>query len=138
MDRKSINVETIVNAPLSKVWEYWTMPEHIDQWNFASPDWQSTDSKSELRTGGTFSSIMSAKDGSASFEFGGTFTNVVPEELIEYELGDGRKVSISFKETPDGVIVSETFELEDQNTEELQRSGWQAILDNFKKHTETK
>lgn len=136
MDRKPITVETFVNAPIEKVWKFWTEPKHIDKWNRASEDWESRDSKNDVRTGGNFSTIMAAKDGSQSFEFGGTYTNVIPNKLIEYKLGDDRKVSIKFEEENGGVKVTETFDQETENSEELQRSGWQAILDSFKNYTE--
>lgn len=136
MDRKKITVKTIVNAPIEKVWQCWTDPAHITQWNFASDDWECPSSENDLRVGGKFTSVMSAKDKSASFDFGGTYTQVKANELIEYELGDGRQVSIQFISTPNGTEVVETFDMENQNSEELQRSGWQAILENFKKHTE--
>ncbi len=132
-----ITIETTVNAPIEKVWQYWTTPEYITQWNAASEDWHTTKAENDLKVGGKFSSRMEAKDGSFGFDFGGTYTEVVPQQKVAYTLDDDRKVSITFTQTPDGVKVVENFEAETQNTEELQRTGWQAILDNFKKYTES-
>ena len=111
-------------------------PAHIEQWAFASPDWQATNAQNDLRVGGTLSTTMSARDGSASFEFVGTYTNIKEHAQIDYKLDDDRRVSIVFEQTPDGVKVTETFDPEGQNSREMQQSGWQAILDNFKKHVE--
>ncbi len=133
----AITVETIVNAPLDKVWECWTKPEHIIKWAFASDDWEAPFAENDVRTGGRFKTTMSAKDKSASFDFTGTYTNVNGQELIEYDIDDGRKVQIMFKEVPEGVKVTETFQMENENSEEMQRAGWQAILENFKKYTES-
>jgi uncharacterized protein YndB with AHSA1/START domain len=136
IDKKTITIETIVNAPIEKVWQYWNEPEHITKWAFASDDWEAPHAENDLKVGGTFKTVMSAKDKSQSFDFGGTYTAVNNHELIEYEIGDGRKVSTTFSPTSEGVKITQTFEIEGQNSEELQRNGWQAILDNFKKHTE--
>lgn len=131
-----ITIATTVNAPIEKVWSYWTSPDHITQWNAANEDWHTTKAENDLKVGGKFSSRMEAKDGSFGFDFGGTYTEVVTNEKITYTLEDDRKVSITFTQTPEGVDVVEAFEAETQNSEELQRSGWQAILDNFKRYTE--
>ncbi|MEK7570784.1 MAG: SRPBCC family protein [Patescibacteria group bacterium] len=131
-----ITVETIVKAPIEKVWESWNKPEHIMQWAFASDDWEAPAAQNDLRTGGKFKTTMAAKDKSESFDFAGVYTAVIENELIEYDMEDGRHVKIAFTQTPEGVQVVETFDPENENSEELQRSGWQAILDNFKKHTE--
>lgn len=134
---KAITVETIVNAPIEKVWDSWSQPEHITKWCQASDDWHAPHAENDLRTGGNFSTTMAAKDGSFSFDFGGTYTDVQPYSLIAYGLGDGRKVSISFTKEIEGTKVTETFDPEETNPIEMQRGGWQAILDNFKKYTET-
>jgi uncharacterized protein YndB with AHSA1/START domain len=136
MDRKTITVETTVNAPIEKVWQYWNEPEHITKWAFASNDWEAPHAENDLKVGGKFKTVMAAKDKSSSFDFGGKYTVVIPSELIEYDMDDGRHVKTEFASTAEGVKVTVTFEMETENTEELQRSGWQAILDNFKKHTE--
>lgn len=131
-----ITVQTIVNAPVSKVWKYWSEPEHIMQWNAASDDWHTPYSENDLRTGGSFKSTMAAKDDSFSFDFGGIYTNVEEHALIEYNMGDGRKVKVTFEPEGNGTKVVETFDPENQNSREMQQAGWQAIMDNFKKHVE--
>ncbi|HZY82280.1 MAG TPA: SRPBCC family protein [Cyclobacteriaceae bacterium] len=131
-----VTIEATVNAPIEKVWKYWGEPEHIKNWAFASDDWHAPQAENDLRTNGKFSTTMAAKDGSFSFEFGGVYTKVEPKKLIEYEIADGRKVSISFASTGNATKITETFECEDQNPVDMQRAGWQAILNNMKKYTE--
>ena len=133
-----ITVETLVNAELNRVWDAWNNPVDIKQWNAASDDWHTTHSIVELREGGKFVSRMEAKDGSVGFDFEGTYTRVVPRKAIEYRMGDGREVKIEFIERAGGVLVKETFDAETEHPPELQRQGWQAILDNFGRHVETK
>jgi uncharacterized protein YndB with AHSA1/START domain len=133
---KSITVQSTVNAPVEKVWKYWSEPAHITQWCQASDDWHAPKAENDLRTGGKFSTTMAAKDGSFSFDFGGIYDNVEAHKLIEYTLGDGRKVSVVFTAKGDQTEVVETFDMENTHSEEMQRGGWQAILDNFKKYTE--
>ena len=137
MNENTITVEAIVNAPIEKVWKYWNSPEHIKQWAFASDDWHAPSVENDLQTGGKFKTRMEAKDGSEGFDFTGTYTQVIDHELIEYTMDDGRQVSISFTPTENGTKVTETFDPEDANPLEVQRSGWQAIMDNFKKHTQS-
>ena len=132
----TITVETIVSASMAKVWKYWNEPEHITGWAFASDDWEAPTAENDLRAGGKFKTRMQAKDGSSGFDFTGTYTEVKEHELIEYDMDDGRHVRVEFAEIPDGVRVTETFDPESENSEEMQRSGWQAILDNFKKYVE--
>lgn len=132
-----ITVQTTVNAPVQKVWESWTAPKHITQWCQASDDWHAPKAENDIRTGGKFSTTMAAKDGSVSFEFGGVYSNVKPNSLIEYAMEDGRKVKIVFEAQGDKTQVTETFDPESTNPIEMQRAGWQAILDNFRKYTET-
>lgn len=134
--RENVTVEVIVNAPMEKAWETWTEPKHIMQWNHASDDWETTASQNDLQVGGKFSSTMGAKDKSVSFDFGGTYSAVKKHELIEYDMGDGRHVKVVFTQLPEGVKVTETFDIENTNSKEMQRGGWQAIMDNYKKHTE--
>lgn len=135
-ERTVITVETTVNAPVEKVWDYWTSPEHIVQWNSASDDWHTPKAENDPRTGGKFSSRMEARDGSFGFDFEGVYDEVQTESLIAYSLGDGRQVRIIFEKQGDQTKVIESFDAEDQNPIDMQRAGWQAILDNFKKHTE--
>jgi len=135
MENKTITVQTIVHASIEKVWAYWNEPEHITHWAFASDDWEAPRAENDLRTGGTFSTRMQAKDGSAGFDFGGTYTDVKENELIEYEFG-GRHARVEFVKVPEGVKIIETFEMEHENPEEMQRGGWQSILDNFRKYAE--
>lgn len=136
MNNNPITIEAIVQAPLSIVWEAWTKPEHITQWAFASDDWEAPAATNDLRVGGTFSTTMSAKDKSAGFDLTGVYSVVEEHARIEYDLPDGRHVTTLFEETPEGVKVTETFDPEQENSEERQRGGWQAILNNFKKHAE--
>ena len=133
-----IAIETSVKAPLSKVWNAYNSPADIQQWNAAHESWHTTRSEVDLREGGRFLSRMEAKDGSQGFDFEGTYTRVIPNELIEYELGDGRKVDIRFVETGEQVLVKVNFDAESENSAEMQRQGWQAILDNFARHVEVK
>jgi uncharacterized protein YndB with AHSA1/START domain len=137
-DKTVINIETTVNAPVSKVWETWNKPEHITKWATASEDWHTPTAQNDLRTGGTFMNRMEAKDGSFGFDFGGTYDEVRPNEYIEYTMGDGRNVKIDFTEKNGQTHISQSFEAEETNPIEMQRGGWQAILDNFKKYTEAK
>ena len=131
-----ITVETLVKAELNKVWDAWNDPEDIKQWNSAQEDWHTTRSSVDLREGGKFLARMEAKDGSAGFDFEGTYTRVVPQQAVEYRMSDGREVQVEFVESPGGVLVKETFDAETENTPELQRQGWQAILDNFGRYVE--
>ena len=132
----NITVQTTVNAPVEKVWAYFTQPQHVKNWNNASDDWHTPRAENDLRAGGNFVYRMEAKDGSFGFDFGGTYNVVKENEFLEYTIGDGRKVKISFiKEGPDTKVL-ENFEAETTNSIDLQRTGWQAILDNFKKYTE--
>ena len=133
-----LTVETVVRADVGRVWETWNRPADIKQWNTAHADWHTSQSTVDLREGGKFSSRMEAKDGSEGFDFEGTYTRVVPRKTIEYRMGDGREVKVEFVERADGVLVRETFDAENENPPEIQRQGWQAILDNFGRHVEAK
>lgn len=132
----TITVQSVVNAPIGKVWEFWTGPDHIVHWAFASDDWEAPAAENDLRAGGRFKTRMAARDRSAGFDFAGTYTGVKEHELIEYDMDGGRHVKVEFAESPEGTRVTETFEPENENPREMQRSGWQAILDNFKKYAE--
>ncbi len=135
---ESITIKTKVNAPVEKVWKRWTAPEDVMQWNTASDDWHTTHSENDLRTGGSFISRMESKDGQFGFDFGGTYEEVVDHKKIIYVMSDGRKVDVRFEADGDVTNIVETFDAETENSVEMQRDGWQAILDNFKKYTEEK
>ncbi|MEP6674168.1 MAG: SRPBCC family protein [Ferruginibacter sp.] len=135
-EKTVLTVTTTVNAPIEKVWEFWTNPEHISKWNTASDEWHTPTATNDLRVGGSFSSRMEAKDGSMGFDFGGVYDEVRNHEYIEYTLGDARKVKITFTEQGNSTNISESFEAETKNPVELQQAGWQAIMNNFKKYTE--
>ena len=132
-----ISVETTVAAPIEQVWRAYTTPEDIMQWNAASDDWHTTKSSVDLRVGGAFSSRMEAKDGSFGFDFAGTYTNVVTNSLLEYSFGD-RSARVDFTNAPDGVKVRVEFDAEATHSIEQQQGGWQAILNNFKRHVESR
>ncbi len=131
-----ITVEALVLAPLNKVWNAYTTPADIKLWNAASDDWHTTESTVDLRIGGIFSSRMEAKDGSFGFDFAGTYTNVVNDELIEYMFGE-RRVRVEFSHQQSGILVRVTFDPETEHPIEEQQQGWQAILNRFKNHVES-
>ena len=132
-----ITVSTTVAAPLAEVWRAYTTPEDIKAWNAASADWHTTAATVDLRPGGRFSSRMEAKDGSFGFDFAGEYTQVVPQRLIEYRFGD-RSARVDFEPGAAGVKVTVTFDAETTHSEEQQRGGWQAILDNFARHVQAR
>jgi uncharacterized protein YndB with AHSA1/START domain len=136
-EKKIITIESTVNAPVEKVWEYWTRPEHVTGWNNASDDWHSPRAENDLRTGGKFLYRMEARDGSMGFDFAGVYDAITPNQYIEYTIGDGRKVKVSFSHQGSATKVVESFEAENIHSIEMQRGGWQNILDNFKKYTES-
>lgn len=137
-EKTSIRVATTINAPVEKVWDAWTLPQHILQWNNASDDWHTRKAENDLRTGGSFLSRMEAKDGSFGFDFGGTYDEVKQHKLIAYTMGDGRKVRIEFKENEGSTTITETFDAESTHPVDVQQQGWQAIIDNFKSYVESK
>jgi uncharacterized protein YndB with AHSA1/START domain len=128
-----ITVTTVVHAPLAEVWRTYTTPDDIKVWNAASSDWHTTQAEVDLRVGGKFCSRMEAKDGSFGFDFAGEYTKLIPQQLIEY-LFDERNVSVNFTESSDGILVKVSFDPESIHSEEQQREGWQAILNNFAKY----
>jgi uncharacterized protein YndB with AHSA1/START domain len=134
--KTKVTIETTIQAPVEIVWEYWTNPEHITQWNAASVDWHTPRAENDLRVGGRFESRMEAKDGSFGFDFGGVYDEVKVNELIAYTMDDGRAARITFTDLDEETQVTETFEAESENPIEMQRTGWQSILDNFKKYVE--
>ena len=138
LNMQKIKVEAIVRGNIEKVWEFWNEPAHITKWAFATNDWECPYAENDLKMGGKFLTRMSAKDGSASFDFTGVYTNIIPHEKIEYTADDGRKVSVDFQKVADGAVkIVEEFEPENINSEDMQRDGWQAILNNFKLHVES-
>lgn len=134
--KTTITVTVTVNAPAHKVWDYWTLPEHITQWNFAANSWECPSAVNHVKPGGNFSWRMAAKDGSMAFDYAGTYDAVTYRKAIDKTLGDGRKVHLSFEDNGETTTVTETFEPENINPLEMQRMGWLSILENFKKHTE--
>jgi uncharacterized protein YndB with AHSA1/START domain len=134
--QKNITVETLINAPIEKVWTFWTVPEHITKWNHASEDWHTTRAENDLKIGGKFLFRMEAKDGSFGFDLKGIYDNIITHKEISYTLLDDRIVTILFSQTENGVKIMETFDAENENSLELQKFGWQAILNNFKKYVE--
>lgn len=127
-----IEIKIKVQAPIDKVWHCWVDEECITKWNFATPEWCCPSASNDLKVGGKFSYRMEAKDGSFGFDFFGIYDEIVEEKLIRYTMGDGRRCEISFSITEEGVVIKESFEAEDQNAAEMQRTGWLAILGNFK------
>lgn len=134
--KTKITIETTVNVPVKRAWELWTMPEHITQWSFASDDWRCPSAQNDLKAGGRFSSRMEAKDGSMGFDFGGQHDKVTLHQQIDSTMEDGRQMSVVFSGDGNKTHVVEVFEAEETNSIELQRGGWQEILNNFKKYAE--
>ena len=131
-----VTVKCIIDAPMGEVWKLWTTPEHIKKWNNASEDWHTPYAENDLRVGGKFKYTMASKDGTMSFDFEGEYTKVENHSLIEYKLTDNREIDVYFIGLDNGVEIIESFDPENENPEEMQRGGWQAILDNFKKYVE--
>ncbi len=138
MEKNIITTQIILLRPVEVVWEYFTQPEHVVNWNFASNDWHCPEASNDLREGGKFSYIMAAKVGSFSFDFWGIYTKIIENKTIEITLGDDRKVWIEFSENNQETIIVQRFEAETQNSPELQQTGWQMILENFKKYVESR
>lgn len=136
MSTSNITIDTIVSATPKKVWELWNLPKHITNWNFASDDWCCPNAENDLRVGGTLKSRMDAKDGSFGFDFEGTYNEIIDHEKISYSIADGRQVTIVFEDLGDSTKITTTFEADSENSVEMQRDGWQAILNNFKKYSE--
>lgn len=136
-NRTKITVQTMVGQPTDKVWNLWTLPEHITKWNYASNEWQCPWAENDLRPGGTFVSRMESRDGNTGFDFEGIYEKVMPNRLITYTMSDGRRVKVMFHEQRGNTTITEVFEAEGTHSMEEQRDGWQAILNNFKKYAET-
>ncbi|GIV43790.1 MAG: activator of HSP90 ATPase [Bacteroidia bacterium] len=137
MTQEKISIRTTISADKQKVWNYYTQPEHITKWNFALDTWHCPSASNDLRVGGKYIARMEAKDGSFGFDFEGTYNEVIPGETFTFIMPDNRVVNVTFKELKSQTEVTVTFDAENQNPVEMQRQGWQAILDNFKKYTET-
>lgn len=135
--KPSITIKASINVPIEKIWGDWTETEHIKRWNYASEDWHTPHAENDLRVGGRFLSRMEAKDGSFGFDLTGTYDEVELYEVIAYTLDDGRKVKVTFNAEDDKIFIIVTFEAESSNSLEMQQNGWQAILDNFKKYTQS-
>lgn len=133
---KKITVSALINAPVHKVWNYFTEPAHIVKWCFASDDWHAPYAENDVRNGGKFKTTMAAKDGSSEFDFTGVYDQVVQDQLITYTMEDGRQVQINFTDSDAGTSITETFDPENVFSAEMQRAGWQTILDNFRKYVE--
>ena len=137
LKEKTITVEITVKAPLERIWSYWTEPGHITKWYYASDDWHAPYAENDLKVKGRFKTKMAAKDGSAGFDFEGVYSKVLKHKSIEYTIPDGRKVIISFSKLGNNTRIVELFEAEKVNSNELQKEGWQAILNNFKRYSES-
>ncbi len=135
---EKITIQTTVQAPMQKVWDCWTGVEHIAGWAFATDDWGAEGISNQVEKDGTFSSRMFAKDGSFEFLFSGKYNEVVENTSLDYSLDDGRNVVVNFTETPDGIEIIQSFQPETENPIGMQRDGWQAFLDNFKKYVENR
>lgn len=131
-----ITVSATVNAPIEKVWNCWTMPEHITGWNFADPSWQCPRAENDLRAGGKYFARMEAKDGSFGFDFEAIYNVVIKHKELTYTMGDGRVATTIFTDNGNTTHVETTFDAESQNPVEMQKGGWQMILNNFKKYLE--
>ena len=131
-----ITVQSNIHAPVEKVWGFFTNPQHIINWNFAIPEWHCPSATNQLEVGGEFHYTMAARDNSMSFDFWGTYQKIEKEKNIEILLGDGRSMLVTFEMTDATTIITEKFEPENENPVEMQQTGWQMILDNFKRYVE--
>lgn len=131
-----ITIESVITANPKKIWESWTDPKHITKWNFANDDWQCPKASNDLKVGGKYSARMEAKDGSFGFEFEAIYDEVIEQKKITYTMGDGRKATTNFEDLGGKTKVTTIFDAEKENSEEMQKQGWQAILNNFKKYVE--
>lgn len=136
MGGTTISIQAIIEEDITKVWNYWNQPEHITQWNFASPEWHCPKATNDLRVGGKLSSRMEAKDGSFGFDFNVTYTAVIPHKKISYIMEDGRNANLKFEDLGSTTKIVIDFEAETENPVDMQRNGWQAILNNFKDYAE--
>jgi uncharacterized protein YndB with AHSA1/START domain len=137
MSKPTVTIRSTVEAPIETVWRAYTSPEHVTRWNFASEDWHCPSAEIDLIVGGKHWARMEARDGSFGFDFEGVYEEIKPQEMISLVLGDGRKVRTTFADIEGATIVETVFEAESENPIEMQRDGWQAILDNFKARAES-
>lgn len=137
MSKTSITIEALISSDIKKVWDYWTAPKHITKWNFASDDWHCPSAENDLKVGGKFKSRMEAKDGSFGFDFEGVYDEVINMKKISYTMPDSRQVITNFVNLGDKIKIMTTFDAENENPVDMQRTGWQAILNNFKKYVES-
>lgn len=133
-----ITISTQIKGDIKRVWEYYTLPDHITQWNFADPSWHCPWATNDMRPGGKYVARMEARDGSFGFDFGAVYDQIDPEKSFSYTIGDGRSVTVRFN--PNGALIEVvvSFEAEQQNPVDMQRGGWQSILNNFKKYAESR
>ena len=136
MDTQKIKVSTTINTPVEKIWDSYTNPKHIVNWNFADPGWHCPGAENDMRVGGTYKARMEARDGSFDFDFEAVYTEITKGKHFTYEFG-GRIATVQFKDEGNQTLVTVSFDPESENPVDLQKAGWQAILDNFKKYTET-
>jgi len=136
MEEVKILVQATISEGIDKVWDYYTNPEHITNWNFASDDWHCPHASNEMSVGGKYSARMEAKDGSFGFDFEAVYDEVEPNKQFSYTMTDGRKVKVTFYELNHMTTVKINFDAETENSIEMQKTGWQAILDNFKEYVE--
>ncbi|MFT3827879.1 MAG: SRPBCC family protein [Chitinophagaceae bacterium] len=137
MASTKVSIETTIAADGNKVWDYWTKPEYITKWNFASDDWHCPAAENDLRPGGKYKARMEAKDGSFGFDFEAVYDEVIDKKKISYTMGDGRQATTLFENGGGKTKVSVTFDAENENPVDMQKAGWFAILENFRKYTET-
>ena len=136
MDTTKITIQAVVAADRQKVWDRYTQPEHITKWNFATDTWHCPAASNDMRVGGKYLARMEAKDGSFAFDFEAVYNEIVDGEKFTYTMPDNREIQVSFEQTDDKTRVTVTFDPENENPVDLQRSGWQSILDNFRKYAE--
>lgn len=136
MDTTKITIQAVVAADRQKVWDRYTQPEHITKWNFATDTWHCPAASNDMRVGGKYLARMEAKDGSFAFDFEAVYNEIVDGEKFTYTMPDNREIQVSFEQTDDKTRVTVTFDPENENPVDLQRSGWQSILDNFRRYAE--
>ncbi len=137
MANPTVKIEASISAPVKKVWSYWTAPEHITKWNFADPSWCCPSASNDMKVGGKYIARMEAKDGSFGFDFEAIYDEVSPQKKLVYTMTDGRKVITQFEDAGNATKVTTVFDAESENPIEMQKEGWQSILNNFKSYTES-